>query len=185
MKLKNQIIIFLASLCLINTSFAFALTPAECNAKLKNAQGNADALKIISMSIEDIIDCGSPVGVKTQKLSPLDIFQLITNAISYLAYALSIIAATVGILQLATSAGDKTKFQEATSLLKNAALAFIVTFTLYSILTIFLKLFGFQTPGNPPASTGQYYIPLNKSISSGSLSNPHHVSKFTNTGELI
>ena len=147
--------ILMTSLFILITGLSFAAKTAEdCNDLLLNGS-YPDILLLKDKSYSDYVNCATPDQSISQSLSPLDIFQLITNAISYLAYGLSIVAAVVAIIQIVTSAGDKTKFQNATDLLKNAALAFIITLCVYSFLTMTLKLLGFDIPktgnGTPPS----------------------------------
>jgi len=132
--------IFLASL---SFKIGFAITPQECDTLLKDGS-NVDPRKIGSLTTQQIIDCASPSAANTEILSPLDIFQLIINAIAVLAFALGVLALVVSALQMATSAGDKDKFKEALTLAKNAALAIILTMTAYGILYLILNTFGFS-----------------------------------------
>ncbi len=134
-------IIFLASL---SFKIGFAITPQECDNLLKDTTNNIDPRKIGSLTTQQIIDCASASAAKTQVLSPLDIFQLIINAVAALAFGLGVLALIISALQMATSAGDKDKFKEALTLAKNAGLAIILTMTAYGILYLILNTFGFS-----------------------------------------
>jgi len=123
------------------------LTPKECNALLNQTAEN-QILELRTLPTEDLIECGTADPAKTQALSPLNIFQIITNAIAGLAFGLAIVAITVSIIKIATSAGDKSKFGEGTTLLKNALLAILITLSLYAILNATLNTFGFNLPMN-------------------------------------
>jgi hypothetical protein len=134
-----------------NLFVAIASTASECDSYLKDTRtGLVNIWRLAERDrgegVNQLIECASPEAAKTEPLSPLRIFQIIIDAIAYLAFALSIIAAIVAIIQIATSAGDKTKFQAATDLLKNSALAFIISISAYSILFIFLTQIGFNLP---------------------------------------
>jgi len=133
--------IFLASL---SFKMGFAITPQECDNLLKDTTNNIDPRKIGSLTTQQIIDCASASAAKTQVLSPLDIFQLIINAVAALAFGLGVLALIISALQMATSAGDKDKFKEALTLAKNAGLAIILTMTAYGILYLILNTFGFS-----------------------------------------
>lgn len=133
-------IIFLASL---SFKIGFAITPQECDNLLKDGS-NIDPRKIGSLTTQQIIDCASASAAKTEILSPLDIFQLIINAVAALAFGLGVLALIISALQMATSAGDKDKFKEALTLAKNAGLAIILTMTAYGILYLILNTFGFS-----------------------------------------
>ena len=106
-------IIFLASL---SFKIGFAITPQECDNLLKDTTNNIDPRKIGSLTTQQIIDCASASAAKTHVLSPLDIFQLIINAVAALAFGLGVLALIISALQMATSAGDKDKFKFRTSL---------------------------------------------------------------------
>lgn len=134
-------IIFLASL---SFKIGFAITPQECDNLLKDTTNNIDPRKIGSLTTQQIIDCASASAAKTEILSPLDIFQLIINAVAALAFGLGVLALIISALQMATSAGDKDKFKEALTLAKNAGLAIILTMTAYGILYLILNTFGFS-----------------------------------------
>jgi methionine aminopeptidase len=136
-------IIFLASLS-FQTGFAASPTyNAEyCDSLIKSGTQN-DPRKIASISIEDIVGCGSPAAAKTEELSPLDIFQIIINAVAVLSFALGVLALVVSAIQIATSAGDKDKFKEALTLAKNAGLALILAMTAYGLLYLIINTFGF------------------------------------------
>lgn len=134
-------IIFLASL---SFKIGFAITPQECDNLLKDTTNNIDPRKIGSLTTQQIIDCASASAAKTQVISPLDIFQLIINAIAALSFGLGVLALIISALQMATSAGDKDKFKEALTLAKNAGLAIILTMTAYGILYLILNTFGFS-----------------------------------------
>lgn len=132
-------------------STAFASTASECDTYLKDTKTGLINIWRLSeresgASVDQLIECASPEAAKTEPLSPLRIFQIIIDAIAYLAFALSILAALVAIIQIATSAGDKTKFQSATGLLKNAALAFVISISAYAILFVILSQIGFEVP---------------------------------------
>jgi hypothetical protein len=131
---------FIASLSFMT---GFALTIQECDNLLKNRSGEIDPLKVGSLSLPQIIDCASPDAAKTEPLSPLSIFQIIINSVAVLAFGLAILAIVVSAIKVATSAGDKAKFQEGITLLKNAGVAVILTLTAYTILYIILNTFGF------------------------------------------
>jgi hypothetical protein len=131
---------FIASLSFMT---GFALTIQECDNLLKNRSGEIDPLKVGSLNVAQIIDCASPDAAKTQPLSPLSIFQIIINSVAVLAFGLAILAIVVSAIKVATSAGDKAKFQEGITLLKNAGVAVILTLTAYTILYIILNTFGF------------------------------------------
>lgn len=167
MKSLYFILITITSLYL-STSSVFAATASECADLTKNSSGKVDIWELGNLTnFELLIECASPDAAKTQSLSPLDIFQLIIGAIAYLAFALSILAGLVGIIQIATSMGDKTKFQNATTLTKNAALAFIISLSAYAILNLVLNQIGFNLVpsggsgggGQGPTPTGATTVP--------------------------
>ena len=142
-------IIFISLNFILGT--ASASTATTCDSYLKDPQTGLVNIWRLSTrdsgsKVDELIECASPEAAKTEPISPLRIFQIIIDAVAYLAFALSIIAAIVAIIQIATSAGDKTKFQNATDLLKNAALAFIISISAYAILFIILTQIGFEVP---------------------------------------
>jgi hypothetical protein len=135
----------------LSSQIGFALTTQECNELLK--EGDAvQVSKLRGIPYQDLIECASPSAAKTEPLSPYRIFVLITNSIAGLATALAILAFVVATIKMATSAGDKTKFQEGTNLARNAGIAIALTLTFYSILNIILNQIGFSQPAPEPLS---------------------------------
>lgn len=138
------VMIFIASLS-ITTSFA--ITPKECQEKLKsNIPNSPDVEKLRNLTAQEIVECGSSSFSKTQVLSPLNIFQIIINAIAALTFGLAVIAALVAVIKIATSIGDKTKFQEGLTLLKNAGIGFVLILTAYTVFTALINTLGFTLP---------------------------------------
>lgn len=140
---RKLILPVIASL-FITTSFA--LTPQECGKMLEmfNNRNVPNIVKLKNLTPSEIVECSSSSYSKQQVLSPLNIFQIIINALAALTFGLAIIAIAVSVIKIATSIGDKTKFNEGVSLLKNAALAIVLVFVCYSILSALLKTFGFE-----------------------------------------
>lgn len=139
MKLKILISIFIASLLL---QVGFALTVQECNDLLKTS-GKVDPSKTGNLTPQQIIDCATPDAAKTQEIAPLNIFQIIINAITVLTFGLAVLALIVSAIYIATSAGDKEKYNEGITLAKNAGLAIIIAITAYTILNVVLNTLGF------------------------------------------
>lgn len=94
-------------------------------------------------SFSTLVDCAVPSAARTAAISPYGIIVLVINFISGIAIALSVLGIILGLLWIATSAGDKTKYQNATSTLKNSVVALIITILANRILTLFLTQFGF------------------------------------------
>jgi len=154
MKFLYFILIAISSLY-FSTSSIFAASVTDCSNLTKNSAGKVDIWQLKNVSnFGLLIECASPDAAKTQSLSPINIFQLIITAIAYLAFALSILAGLVAIIQMATSVGDKTKFQNAITLAQNAALAFIISITAYAILNLIFNQIGFNLPGGYGGSGG-------------------------------
>jgi hypothetical protein len=138
------IMIFIASL---SVTTSFALTAAECQNLLKSNNPNSpDVTKLKNLTPQQIVECGSSSFSKSQTLSPLSIFQIIINAVAALTFGLAIIATLVAVIKIATSIGDKAKFQEGLTLLKNAGIAFVLILTSYTIFTALINTFGFTLP---------------------------------------
>jgi hypothetical protein len=129
----------------LSSQIGFALTTQECNELLK--EGDAvQVSKLRGIPYQDLIECASPSAAKTEPLSPYRIFVIITNSVASLAVALAILAFVVATIKMATSAGDKTKFQEGINLARNSGIAIALALTFYSILTIVLNQIGFEEP---------------------------------------
>jgi hypothetical protein len=94
-------------------------------------------------TFSDLVDCAVPTAARTTALSPYGILVLVINFIAGIAIALSVLGIVLGLLWIATSAGDKTKYQNATNTLKNSVIALVVTILAERILKLLLTQFGF------------------------------------------
>ena len=94
-------------------------------------------------SFSDLVKCAVPDAARTVAISPYGILVLVINFIAIIAVALSVLGIVLGLLWIATSAGNKTKYEEATKTLKNSVIALIVTILAERILKLLLTQFGF------------------------------------------
>lgn len=126
----------------------FAATPSEirsaCDELIYDSASDSYSIwKLQDKSFADIVDCATPGAVKTQALSPLQILQVIIDAVVVLATLLSILGIVIGAINMATSAGEKPKFESGKSLIVNSFIALAITLTAYQILNLFINLIGF------------------------------------------
>ena len=94
-------------------------------------------------TFSDLVDCAVPTAARTTAISPYGILVLIINFIAAIAVALSVLGIVLGLLWIATSAGDKNKYKDATNTLKNSVIALVVTILAERILKLLLTQFGF------------------------------------------
>jgi hypothetical protein len=94
-------------------------------------------------SFSTLVDCAVPSAARTASISPYGIIVLVINFISGIAIALSVLGIVLSLIWIATSAGDKTKYQNAIQTLKNSVIALVVIILANRILTLFLTQFGF------------------------------------------
>jgi hypothetical protein len=133
-KIKSKL--SLASLLLTAGLFSKTAQAAACpSGRLISDIKNA--------SFSTLVECAVPSAARTAAISPYGIIVLVINFISGIAIALSVLGIVLGLLWIATSAGDKTKYQNATGTLKNSVIALIVIILANRILTLLLSQFGF------------------------------------------
>jgi len=94
-------------------------------------------------SFSDLVDCAVPSAARTVAISPYGILVLVINFIAIIAVALSVLGIVLGLLWIATSAGNKDKIKDAQNTLKNSIIALIVTILAERILKLLLTQFGF------------------------------------------
>lgn len=151
-KYKYFILISIVALFTLNIVHGQVNTTEYCNNLLKRSSNSSynpsesyvDVTKLGSLPLADIIKCGSPLAAKTQEISPIAIFQLIISTVTILVMGLSVVFLIIAGILIATSTGEKTKFQEGVELAKNSALAFVLTFLAYNILSYVLGILGFK-----------------------------------------
>ncbi len=104
---------------------------------------NAEAFDLGGLSPQEIIECSlNESTYRAGSLSPNEIVYFITQWVSYLAYFLCIIGFVVGIINIVTSAGDKTKLSNGKNILKLSAIALIIVLLASQIRTIVFTEFG-------------------------------------------
>jgi hypothetical protein len=104
---------------------------------------NAEAFELGGLSPQEIIDCSlNNSTYRAGSVSPFDIVYFITQWLSYLAYFLCVIGFVVGIINIVTSAGDKTKLSSGKNILKLSAIALIIVLLGSQILLIIMRELG-------------------------------------------
>lgn len=140
--------IFISANLLATVGFAAtnpsSSTMSSCDQLLYDSKsGSYSIWKLQDKNFSDIVDCATPGAVKTQALSPLQILQVIIDAVVVLATLLSILGIVLGAINMATSSGEKAKFESGKSLIVNSFIALAITLTAYQILNLFINLIGF------------------------------------------
>lgn len=110
---------------------------AECNTR--------NPLDLGELDPSQIIECGLAGGrFRTDSMSPLDIVLFITNQLAYIGYLLCLVGFAVGLINVITSAGDKTKLSNGKNILMLSGLAIIIILLAQNILIIVMNIFGFK-----------------------------------------
>lgn len=136
--------IILSTNLLATVGFA-ASSVSECDRLLYDSASDSYSIwKLQDKSFSDIVGCATPSAAKTQALSPLQIIQIIIDAMIFLASLLSFLGIVVGAINMATSAGEKAKFESGKSLIVNSFIALAISLTAYQILSIATNLLGFN-----------------------------------------
>lgn len=137
--------VILSANLLATVGFAAApdSTASECDKLLyDSASDSYNIWKLQDKSFNDIAKCATPSAAKTQALSPLQILQIIIDAMNVLATLLAILGIVIGAIKMATSAGDKGKFESGKSLIVNSFIAIAITLTAYQLLSYATSLIG-------------------------------------------
>jgi hypothetical protein len=138
-KVTIKFLVTLITASLLSPAGFAAKTVAECNA----LTGSGGIYNLKNASFSDLIDCATPQQAQNAPISPMGIISLIITFIGGIAILLSILGIILGILWMATSSGDKTKYENATAILKNSVIALIIIITANQILALLLNQFGF------------------------------------------
>ena len=118
------------------------------------ADCNVSAFELWELDPQQVIECGlDPTKYKSGSMSPAEIVSFISTNLAYFAYLLCLVGFAVGIINLVTSAGDKTKMSNGKNILKLSAIALVITILAQTILTIVLNTFGYSSTTASPAPT--------------------------------
>lgn len=96
---------------------------------------------------KQIIECGlDPTKFFSGTLSPYEIIKFITTQLAFFAYLLCLLGFLVGVINLITSAGDKSKATNGINILTNSVVAIIIVVLVENVLKIVLNILGFNYP---------------------------------------